>query len=68
MAPLSINCPRCLKQVVQVPLDGLVLYYECPEHGALILRPLEIVDPDEAQEVGVRRTRVSSTTQRSIRR
>jgi hypothetical protein len=28
----------------------------------LILRPLEIVDPDEAQEVGVRRTRVSSTT------
>jgi hypothetical protein len=38
---LSLNCPRCRKQLVYVPLDGLTLHYRCEEHGVWILRPLE---------------------------
>lgn len=47
MAPFKLNCPRCSKQLVHVPLDSLTLYYQCPEHGAVILQPLVPVDDDE---------------------
>ena len=48
MPHLTLNCPRCRKRLVHVPLDGLTLYFRCDEHGTLILRPLVRVDSDEA--------------------
>ena len=67
MAFLSLNCPRCRKQIVHVPLDGLVLYYECPEHGALVLHPLDVVESDEARDASVRQTDVTAFVRRSLR-
>ena len=46
MAHLKLNCPQCRKQLVQVPLNGLTLYYRCCEHGAFVLRPLIALDGD----------------------
>jgi hypothetical protein len=58
MARLNLNCPRCRRQLVNVPVDGLTLHYRCDEHGDVILRPLvevgnepdalETSDPDPA--------------------
>ena len=47
MAHLTLNCPRCRKQLVYVPLDGLTLHYRCTEHGAVILRPLVLLESEE---------------------
>ncbi len=48
MAKLLLNCPHCPAPLVYVPLDGLTLHYRCPEHGAIILRPLVMVEADDA--------------------
>ena len=53
LARFRLNCPRCRKQLVQVPLDGLTLFFECAEHGALILRPLVVIDEHEGAEAPV---------------
>jgi hypothetical protein len=47
MTHLPLSCPQCEKPLVYVPLDGLTLHYRCAEHGAIILRPLVLVEPDE---------------------
>ena len=67
MPHLSLNCPRCYRQLVYVPLDGFVLHYECPEHGSLILRPLEVVHEDDEVQVPVRRSRVDLRVVRAAR-
>lgn len=67
MSHLSLNCPRCQKQLVYVPLDGFVLHYECPEHGSLILRPLDVMPDEEPAEVPVRRRSVALRVVRAAR-
>jgi len=47
MAKLQLNCPHCHAPLVHVPLDGLTLHYRCAEHGAIILRPLVVVEADD---------------------
>lgn len=47
MTKLPLNCPHCRKPLVYVPLDGLTLHYRCEQHGAIILRPLLVVEPDD---------------------
>lgn len=47
MTKLSLNCPHCPAPLVYVPLDGMTLHYRCAEHGAIILRPLVLVESDD---------------------
>ena len=47
MPLLTLNCPTCRRQLVNIPLDGLTLHYRCQEHGLLIFRPLMLVSGDE---------------------
>lgn len=51
MTHLMLSCPRCHKPLVYVPLDGFTLHYRCPDHGALILRPLLEVEPEDAESL-----------------
>jgi hypothetical protein len=54
MPHLTLNCPRCRRRLVHVPLDGLTLYFWCHEHGSVILRPLVVVDSEEMLSDGHR--------------
>jgi hypothetical protein len=47
MAHLTLNCPKCRRQLIHVPLDGLTLHYRCAEHGLVILKPLVETATDE---------------------
>ena len=49
MTHLPLSCPQCGKPLVYIPSDGLTLHYRCVEHGAIILRPLMVVEPDAQQ-------------------
>jgi hypothetical protein len=40
----TLNCPKCRRQLVYVPREGLTLYYHCVVHGPVILRPLVLLD------------------------
>lgn len=47
MTKRPLNCPHCDALLVYVPLDGLTLHYRCADHGAVILRPLVVVETDD---------------------
>ena len=57
MSLLQLNCPRCRKPLVHIPLDGLTLHYRCAEHGCVILRPLVVIVDDDAASDGVSENR-----------
>lgn len=48
MAHLTLNCPTCRKQLVQLPQDGLTLHFRCENHGVLVFTPLvQLTSNDE---------------------
>jgi hypothetical protein len=47
MTHLPLSCPQCEKPLVYIPSDGLALHYRCIAHGAIILRPLIVVEPED---------------------
>ena len=52
MSHLRLNCPHCRKWLINIPLDGLTLHYQCEAHGLLILTPLMPVAGDDQTSCG----------------
>ncbi|HUE88807.1 MAG TPA: hypothetical protein VMO26_22245 [Vicinamibacterales bacterium] len=51
MTHLPLSCPRCRKPLVYIPLGGFTLHYRCADHGAIILRPLVVVESEDDDAV-----------------